>query len=124
MVRDGHTEDVSQNLEDSGEREVDEDVAAQDGHAHPDPVVYQRHHRPVEAHDQSSRQQDPLRHHGEHGQIVRQCSLQQLRVFFINTADPQGITKGGLPGFPTQLCLLYTSPSPRDRQKSRMPSSA
>ena len=24
----------------------------------------------------------------------------------------------------TQLCLLYTSPSPRDRQKSRMPSSA
>ena len=26
-----------------------------------------------------------------------------------------------LPSFP---CLLYTSPSPRDRQKSRMPSSA
>ena len=25
---------------------------------------------------------------------------------------------------PTSLCLLYTSPSPRDRQKSRMPSSA
>ena len=25
---------------------------------------------------------------------------------------------------PTCLCLLYTSPSPRDRQKSRMPSSA
>ena len=25
---------------------------------------------------------------------------------------------------PTQTCLLYTSPSPRDRQKSRMPSSA
>ena len=24
----------------------------------------------------------------------------------------------------TQPCLLYTSPSPRDRQKSRMPSSA
>ena len=23
-----------------------------------------------------------------------------------------------------ELCLLYTSPSPRDRQKSRMPSSA
>ena len=23
-----------------------------------------------------------------------------------------------------QVCLLYTSPSPRDRQKSRMPSSA
>ena len=29
-------------------------------------------------------------------------------------------------GFPEMylLCLLYTSPSPRDRQKSRMPSSA
>ena len=26
--------------------------------------------------------------------------------------------------FPTRTCLLYTSPSPRDRQKSRMPSSA
>ena len=25
---------------------------------------------------------------------------------------------------PDDLCLLYTSPSPRDRQKSRMPSSA
>ena len=25
---------------------------------------------------------------------------------------------------PTMPCLLYTSPSPRDRQKSRMPSSA
>ena len=26
--------------------------------------------------------------------------------------------------FPYKVCLLYTSPSPRDRQKSRMPSSA
>ena len=25
---------------------------------------------------------------------------------------------------PDRICLLYTSPSPRDRQKSRMPSSA
>ena len=25
---------------------------------------------------------------------------------------------------PLETCLLYTSPSPRDRQKSRMPSSA
>ena len=25
---------------------------------------------------------------------------------------------------PFHICLLYTSPSPRDRQKSRMPSSA
>ena len=27
-------------------------------------------------------------------------------------------------GIPYKDCLLYTSPSPRDRQKSRMPSSA
>ena len=27
-------------------------------------------------------------------------------------------------GFNSEACLLYTSPSPRDRQKSRMPSSA
>ena len=26
--------------------------------------------------------------------------------------------------FAAKICLLYTSPSPRDRQKSRMPSSA
>ena len=26
--------------------------------------------------------------------------------------------------FPTLACLLYTSPSPRDRTRSRMPSSA
>ena len=28
------------------------------------------------------------------------------------------------PGARCDVCLLYTSPSPRDRQKSRMPSSA
>ena len=27
-------------------------------------------------------------------------------------------------GIEYKICLLYTSPSPRDRQKSRMPSSA
>ena len=44
----------------------------------------------------------------EHLQISRDAS---------NTS---GFTKGGL----VFACLLYTSPSPRDRQKSRMPSSA
>ena len=29
-----------------------------------------------------------------------------------------------VPGSRSDFCLLYTSPSPRDRQKSRMPSSA
>ena len=32
-------------------------------------------------------------------------------------------TKGGVEDI-DKACLLYTSPSPRDRQKSRMPSSA
>ena len=32
-------------------------------------------------------------------------------------------TKAGT-SVPLTFCLLYTSPSPRDRQKSRMPSSA
>ena len=31
---------------------------------------------------------------------------------------------GEMLGYPYGSCLLYTSPSPRDRQKSRMPSSA
>ena len=31
---------------------------------------------------------------------------------------------GGRFNYEDKICLLYTSPSPRDRQKSRMPSSA
>ena len=34
------------------------------------------------------------------------------------------VLRGNESGRRTSLCLLYTSPSPRDRQKSRMPSSA
>ena len=41
--------------------------------------------------------------------------------FHDNTKQIQIINKAFL--F-TNSCLLYTSPSPRDRQKSRMPSSA
>ena len=35
-----------------------------------------------------------------------------------------GCSGGGVIGNGLEICLLYTSPSPRDRQKSRMPSSA
>ena len=45
----------------------------------------------------------------------------------IQTAAPAGYAshrRVGLPCEPNPSCLLYTSPSPRDRQKSRMPSSA
>ena len=41
--------------------------------------------------------------------------------------DRAEITRGSLPlsaHSEDEACLLYTSPSPRDRQKSRMPSSA
>ena len=37
--------------------------------------------------------------------------------FYSSVYDTEGKDK-------TSFCLLYTSPSPRDRQKSRMPSSA
>ena len=44
----------------------------------------------------------------------------------INEAAVENITNGNVKGQTGSLtaCLLYTSPSPRDRQKSRMPSSA
>ena len=38
--------------------------------------------------------------------------------------EPVGYRLLVLPFTPKENCLLYTSPSPRDRQKSRMPSSA
>ena len=45
----------------------------------------------------------------------------------INRANPNSM-QGTRPSAPAirgpNTCLLYTSPSPRDRQKSRMPSSA
>ena len=41
------------------------------------------------------------------------------------TIDFDGTTyKQVMPSITSDSCLLYTSPSPRDRQKSRMPSSA
>ena len=35
-----------------------------------------------------------------------------------------GVPDPGYPSPPYKICLLYTSPSPRDRTRSRMPSSA
>ena len=47
--------------------------------------------------------------------LAEQSSPAESRYIWAYTVeiDNQGVT-----------CLLYTSPSPRDRQKSRMPSSA
>ena len=40
----------------------------------------------------------------------------------LNTEETLSVALG--PGLLTQICLLYTSPSPRDKRQSRMPSSA
>ena len=42
--------------------------------------------------------------------------------YFLNEDDEFGEDFPGAEGF--YICLLYTSPSPRDRTRSRMPSSA
>ena len=58
-------------------------------------------------------------------------ALKRLRVQFRGMGFPEqeivvtGTVKEVSDGrIVTETCLLYTSPSPRDRQKSRMPSSA
>ena len=55
---------------------------------------------------------------GELGLPRENPATQQLRAGTFNREDPDR------PGTWVRPCLLYTSPSPRDRQKSRMPSSA
>ena len=57
--------------------------------------------------------------HGVHpaDQLPRSPTKSVRQAYIVNT-DP-----AGEPG-QHWFCLLYTSPSPRDRQKSRMPSSA
>ena len=45
-----------------------------------------------------------------------------MSKYAVTVADFRKFVKAS--GYLTDACLLYTSPSPRDRQKSRMPSSA
>ena len=58
------------------------------------------------------------------------ASVMALVIFFVpdpkkGVAEMLRVTKpGGIVAAYAWDCLLYTSPSPRDRQKSRMPSSA
>ena len=51
---------------------------------------------------------------------LRMHKKQMLLTFF----DINGLIYTRYAPVGTKVCLLYTSPSPRDRQKSRMPSSA
>ena len=61
------------------------------------------------------------------GDMFRLSDLEgQWKVVFFFAKSGSPTCKRGCLSFKEQyeLCLLYTSPSPRDRQKSRMPSSA
>ena len=53
------------------------------------------------------------------------CSADIIE-FIVTGAAGDGLLEGNIdpPTGEAGTCLLYTSPSPRDRQKSRMPSSA
>ena len=60
-------------------------------------------------------------------QLHADAALNAIADAGLKLSDIDGIATAG--ESPTNLshylgCLLYTSPSPRDRQKSRMPSSA
>ena len=44
--------------------------------------------------------------------------------FVLEVTTNMGFPQGGVCSAKFWICLLYTSPSPRDRQKYRMPSSA
>ena len=52
--------------------------------------------------------------------IKKLKQYKKIKSIYKNIALSIGIKKEDF----NRLCLLYTSPSPRDRQKSRMPSSA
>ena len=49
----------------------------------------------------------------------RICAINELKVLADDLIASDHMTQNRV-----RVCLLYTSPSPRDRQKSRMPSSA
>ena len=57
---------------------------------------------------------------GAGGSVNTYNTISEGGAFFISENDNLTVTSGADPN----SCLLYTSPSPRDRQKSRMPSSA
>ena len=61
--------------------------------------------------------QNPHVHFTTEGKLEALRLLDRLGVDYIEAGFPQA-------GGQDEYCLLYTSPSPRDRQKSRMPSSA
>ena len=53
---------------------------------------------------------------------AKERGLVEPNAMSISTVSPSGSPRSRM--VLLKICLLYTSPSPRDRQKSRMPSSA
>ena len=56
--------------------------------------------------------------------ILLEGALRGNDGFLVSEQDIRNIAAWTPNGERGEICLLYTSPSPRDRQKSRMPSSA
>ena len=54
----------------------------------------------------------------------RKLELPNRLIGYVFLLDTENLIRWKGCGFPDKSCLLYTSPSPRDRTRSRMPSSA
>ena len=55
---------------------------------------------------------------------TKQNQLDSTQLALSEAATAQALAQAAEQTLKTQLCLLYTSPSPRDQRGSRMPSSA
>ena len=55
--------------------------------------------------------------------IINESQLDTSKVLVLSTVKVKNIDNGTTMEY-TLVCLLYTSPSPRDKRQSRMPSSA
>ena len=84
--------------------------------------LYSRHHPSltfldIEAHAKTIHKIRTLKQ--KHNVVMLGHNYMEPLVFGLSEKEEQGDSLGL-----SMYCLLYTSPSPRDRQKSRMPSSA